>query len=140
LNDEHFFTPCQTAPNSGDQVYALEMHLSDAIEPFKSRDLRNAWLVALAADGIQILLLPFFVAGVLSPATVLVDFAAAMVLTRLLGWHWAFLPTVVAELVPGFDLFPTWTAALLYVTWRRSNQPPHEVESRELPSNRFLKS
>jgi len=104
------------------------------------RDLRNAWIVALAADAIQIVLLPFFVAGVLSPVDVLVDLAAAMILTRLLGWHWAFLPTVIAEAVPGFDLFPTWTAALLYVTWSRSRQEPKEVDSQTLPSDRFLNS
>ena len=40
----------------------------------------------------------------------------AAILIRLLGWHWAFLPTLLAELTPGFDLFPTWTAAVFYVT------------------------
>lgn len=118
----------------------FSMHASDAAQLIKSRDLRNAWLVALAADGIQILLLPLFVAGFLSPATVLVDLVAALILTRLLGWHWAFLPTVVAEAFPGFDLFPTWTAALLYVTWSRSNRPTREVDSKTVPSDRFLNS
>ena len=118
----------------------FSMHASDAAQLIKSRDLRNAWLVALAADGIQILLLPLFVAGFLSPATVLVDLVAALILTRLLGWHWAFLPTIVAEAFPGFDLFPTWTAALLYVTWSRSNRPTREVDSKTVPSDRFLNS
>jgi hypothetical protein len=35
---------------------------------------------------------------------------------RLLGWHWAFLPSAAAELIPGADLFPTWTAAVWFVT------------------------
>ena len=35
---------------------------------------------------------------------------------RLLGWHWAFLPTLAAKLIPGADLFPTWTAAVWFVT------------------------
>ncbi|HWW94229.1 MAG TPA: hypothetical protein VN375_12750 [Vicinamibacteria bacterium] len=40
----------------------------------------------------------------------------ALVLMRLLGWHWALLPSLVAEMVPGLNLVPTWTAAVLYLT------------------------
>ena len=43
----------------------------------------------------------------------------------LVGWHFAFLPTFVAELVPGVDLIPTWTAAVWLVTRRRKGEPPH---------------
>jgi len=96
------------------------MQIRDIIKLFKAHELRQAWLVALAADGIQILLFPFFAEGALSPVDPLVDLAAAALLTRLLGWHWAFLPTLFAEMVPGLDLFPTWTAAVFYVTWRRA--------------------
>ena len=80
---------------------------------------RLAWLVAIAADAIQIVGLPFFVEGVLSPVDTLLDIVVAVILTRLLGWHWAFLPGLVAESIPGLDLFPTWTAAVFYVTSRR---------------------
>ena len=38
---------------------------------------------------------------------------------RLLGWHWAFLPTAAAKLIPGADLFPTWTTAVWFVTRRK---------------------
>jgi hypothetical protein len=80
---------------------------------------RLAWLVAIAADAIQIVGLPFFVEGVLSPVDVVLDVVVAAILTRLLGWHWAFLPGLIGELIPGLDLFPTWTAAVFYVTSRR---------------------
>ena len=46
----------------------------------------------------------------------MLDLAVAAILTRLLGWHWAFLPSLFAELVPDFDLFPTWPEAVAYVT------------------------
>jgi hypothetical protein len=107
---------------------------------FRSREARLAWLVALVADGIQIGLLPLFVAGVLSPATVVVDVVAAILLSRIMGWHWAFLPTAVAELIPGFDLFPTWTAAVLYVTWSQSNPEPPVIEPKNVTPGRFLNS
>lgn len=78
-----------------------------------------AWTVAIAADAIQIIVLPLFAFGGLSPADTAVDIAAAAILSSLLGWHWAFIPTLIAELIPGLDLFPTWTAAVAYVTWER---------------------
>src|SRR5215472_17183200 len=93
------------------------------------KETRAAWFVALAADAVQILLLPMFAVGGVSPADSLVDIGVAAVLTKLLGWHWAFLPTLLAELIPGLDLFPTWTAAVAYVTWQRSQE---EIEPREV--------
>ena len=118
-------------------MYPFQMQASEAVLLFKPREVRLAWIVALIADGIQILLLPFFIAGALSPVTVLVDFVVAFTMTRLLGWHWAFLPTVVAELFPGFDLFPTWTAAVLYVTWLR--RTPRELDAKAFSSDRLLR-
>src|SRR5262245_29633935 len=76
-------------------------------------------MLALAADAVQIVGLSFVAEGVLSPADSLLDVIVAGILTRLLGWHWAFLPGLIAELIPGLDLFPTWTAAVFYVTSRR---------------------
>ena len=75
-----------------------------------------AWAVAIAADALQIAAFPFFVEGGVSPADSLLDLIVAYVMIRLLGWHWAFLPTLAAELIPGADLFPTWTAAVWFVT------------------------
>jgi hypothetical protein len=90
--------------------------LLDDFRSLKSPRVRMAWAVALAADVIQIAALPLFAEGALSPADTVLDLAVGAVLVRLLGWHWAFLPTLVAELVPGLDLFPTWTVAVWYVT------------------------
>lgn len=93
----------------------------DSFKSLKSSEVRLAWLVAVSVDALQIAFLPLFVEGALSPADTLLDLTAAAILIRLLGWHWAFLPSLLAELVPGLDLFPTWTAAVFYVT--RSLQP-----------------
>jgi hypothetical protein len=101
----------------------------DFLKAVKSPEHRLAWLVAIVTDAIQIAALPLFVAGGLSPADALLDAVAALILIRLLGWHWAFLPTLAAELVPGFDLFPTWTAAVFFVT----RQQVHSGEPEILP-------
>jgi hypothetical protein len=85
-------------------------------QSLKEPEHRLAWAVALAADALQIAAFPLFVEGGISPADSLLDLIVAFVLIHLLGWHWAFLPTLAAELVPGADLFPTWTAAVWFVT------------------------
>jgi len=39
----------------------------------------------------------------------------------LLGWHWEFLPSFLAKLVPGVDLVPLWTLAVANV-YRKSKR------------------
>src|SRR5213593_3449154 len=82
---------------------------------------RAAMILAMAADALQILVFPLFAEGALSPADDVLDLAVAAVLVRLLGWHWEFLPAFVAELVPGVDLVPFWTIAVLnvYRKWKQ---------------------
>ena len=103
-------------------------------ELVRSREVRMAWTVAIAADAIQIIVLPLFAFGGLSPADTAVDIAAAAILSSLIGWHWAFIPTLVAELIPGLDLFPTWTAAVAYVTWQRprSKEDIRDIDVRDV--------
>jgi len=82
---------------------------------------RAAIILAIAADAPQILVFPLFAEGALSPADDVLDLAVAAVLVRLLGWHWEFLPAFVAELVPGVDLVPFWTFAVInvYRKWKQ---------------------
>jgi hypothetical protein len=91
----------------------------------RTPEYRWAWLVAIVTDAIQIGAFPLFAAGGVSPADTVLDAIAGVILIRLLGWHWAFLPSFFAELVPGLDMFPTWTAAVFYVTQKqvRSGEP-----------------
>jgi hypothetical protein len=98
------------------------------LKALKTPEQRLAWLVAMVADALQITVLPFFVEGGFSPADVALDAFVAITLIRLLGWHWAFLPTMMAELAPGLDLFPTWTAAVFYVTRQQVKEGEVEVE------------
>ncbi len=91
-------------------------------------DVRKARIVAVTADLLQIVLLPAFFPGTLSPAADIIDVVVALIMLRLLGWHWAFLPTFLVELVPLVDLVPTWTAAVFLVTRERAVPPaPPEV-------------
>jgi len=109
------------------------MSLFSFLRTLRSPEVRLAWLVALAADVLQIAALPVFVEGALSPADAMLDLAVAAILVRLLGWHWAFLPSLLGELIPGLDLFPTWTAAVWYVT--RDFQPLEHPPFKSEPSS-----
>jgi len=103
------------------------MSFLDYFKSLKEPEHRLAWAVAIAADTLQIAAFPFFAEGGLSPADSLLDLVVGFVLIRLLGWHWAFLPTLAAELIPGADLFPTWTAAVWFVTRQRVNAKDVEI-------------
>ena len=72
--------------------------------------------IAMAADFVQIAILPAFAEGAFSPINDALDVAVAAVLSTLIGWHWVFLPSFLSELIPMWDLVPTWTAAVWYVT------------------------
>ncbi len=80
-----------------------------------------AMILAMAADALQIFVFPLFAEGALSPADDVLDIAVAAVLVNLLGWHWEFLPAFAAELVPGVDLVPFWTLAVIsvYRKWKQ---------------------
>jgi hypothetical protein len=100
--------------------------ISDILSHLKTPEQRLAWLVAILADTLQIAALPLFAEGGISPADTLLDIIVAYILIRLLGWHWVFLPTMAAELVPGLDLVPTWTAAVYYATRGELPEEPQQ--------------
>jgi hypothetical protein len=86
-------------------------------------------ILAVMADALQIVVFPLFVEGALSPADDVLDLAIAAVLVHLLGWHWEFLPSFFAKLVPGVDLVPFWTMAVANV-YRKSKQTVVITEER----------
>ena len=83
------------------------------------RRKRLAWALAITVDFIQVVAMPFFVAGGAAPWNDAIDLLTGIAMVRLLGWHVAFVPTFVAELLPFVDLFPTWTVAVFVVSRRR---------------------
>ncbi len=90
--------------------------------------LKAALGLAIAIDTLQLVVFPLFVAGAPSPADDAVDVFACAALSWLLGWHWEFLPSALAKLVPGVDLVPLWTLAVANV-YRKSRQAAISAES-----------
>jgi hypothetical protein len=92
---------------------------------------RIAMMLAIIADTLQVVVFPLFVEGALSPADDILDFGIAAVLVHLLGWHWEFLPSFLAKLVPGVDLVPFWTIAVANVYRKAKRNAVAADESRE---------
>ena len=87
-----------------------------------------AMILAIIADALQIAVFPFFVEGAMSPAEDVLDFGVGALMVHLLGWHWEFLPSFFAKLVPGVDLVTFWTLAVANV-YRKSKRIAVEAEA-----------
>jgi hypothetical protein len=93
--------------------------------------LRAALVLAVVADVAQMIVFPLFMEGAASPADDLIDLCIGGALTALLGWHWEFLPSFAAKLVPGLDLAPLWTLAVANV-YRKSRALAATIEGETL--------
>ncbi len=91
--------------------------------------LRIAMILAILADVLQLAVLPFVIEGAESPADDILDLCTGGLLTFLLGWHWEFLPSFAAKLVPGVDMVPLWTLAVANV-YRKSKKIAVASEAR----------
>lgn len=81
-------------------------------------DIRRAWMVAIAADILQWGMFPLVLGGGGALMAGL-DLVVAFLLVRWMGWHLAFLPAFVTELVPIANFVPSWTLAMWIVTRMR---------------------
>jgi hypothetical protein len=103
--------------------------MSDELSSLSTRSRFRAGLIlAMAADALQLLVFPAFAEGALSPADDVLDVVVGIILVRLLGWHWEFLPSFAAKLIPGADLVPFWTLAVANV-YRKWKQIPNADDS-----------
>jgi hypothetical protein len=102
--------------------------------PHKIRSIspRRIWLargIAIAADLAQIVLFPIFYEGFASPFDIAVDIVAAILLTLLVGWHIAFIPSFIIKALPFADLAPTWTVAIFIATHGQTKKPAEIIKA-----------
>ena len=71
-----------------------------------------AFTIALAADAVQLVLWPAFAGGAVSPFDDALDAVVGLLLLLTLGFSGRLALAFALELVPGADLFPTWTAVV----------------------------
>lgn len=97
------------------------------------RRIVAAYTVAVVTDGVQLLLGPLGWAG----GDEILDVAATLVETWLLGFHPLLLPTFVVEFLPVADLLPTWTGCVaLVVALRKKHQ--HAPEGPPTPTGPII--
>ena len=85
----------------------------------REKRAKIAFRIALGVDALQIVVFPLLFPG--TPWNNVLDVLTGIFMVAMLGWHAAFLPTFVTELIPFVDLFPTWTVAVLFIT-RKQNE------------------
>jgi hypothetical protein len=85
-----------------------------------------AFAIAVIADMIQFPIAAVTATGILAVPAEIADFfidCFVMVAASLLiGFHWVLLPSLFVELIPGLDLFPTWTGCVAFVVWQRKKK------------------
>jgi hypothetical protein len=95
----------------------------DAAIERRRKGARLAWTIAIIVDFLQWIAFPLFAGGVVSPWNNALDVVVGVIMIRLLGWHWSFLPTFLVELFPIVDLAPTWTLAVMLATRKQKSLP-----------------
>jgi hypothetical protein len=98
------------------------------INPKSSWRIGLARLIAVTADIVQLAIFPWVIEGAASPVDDVLDVVVAALLTLLVGWHIAFLPSFIVKLIPFADLAPTWTVAIFVATRGKNAQPALEVK------------
>jgi hypothetical protein len=84
--------------------------------------VRLAYTLAVGADLLQLLLGPIGWAF----ADEIIDAAAMVAVSRVIGFHPLLLPTFVLEFLPIADMLPTWTGcvALVVALRKRAQHTP----------------
>jgi hypothetical protein len=80
--------------------------------------MRIAFAVAVTTDLLQVLLGPLGWAG----ADEVLDIAAMLLISSVVGFHPLLLPTFALEFVPMVDMLPTWTGCVALVVALRKKQ------------------
>ncbi len=83
-------------------------------QPSRGRQI-IALIVAILADGLHYFAWPLFFAGGISPFEWAEDLIVTVILLIILGFRWELIAAFGLELVPFIDMFPTWTAFMLYI-------------------------
>ena len=108
--------------------------MADDVKILPGTRFRIALILAIAADILQLAVMPLFIEGAESPADDILDFGIGAVLTYLLGWHWEFAPSLLGKLMPVVDMVPFWTLAVANVYRKKKRLAVSEGALREHPA------
>lgn len=83
------------------------------VRPLTRRRKMLALGLAGASDLARLVFAPVFIEGAASPLDVALDLVTAVAILLAVGFQWRLAIALVTELIPGLDLFPSWTAVVL---------------------------
>jgi hypothetical protein len=106
---------------------ALARVVGGALPGVSRRRKAIALALAAASDLAQVALSPAFAEGAASPFELALDAATALVILLVVGFRWRLAIALAAELVPGVDLFPTWTAVVASLPVQPKPEPPPQL-------------
>jgi hypothetical protein len=85
-----------------------------------------AYVIAVVADLLElpITAAQFSIVGLAAgeSAAFVVDSIVFVVMTKLLGFHWMFLPSFCIGLIPGLDMLPTWVGCVFFAVRQRKKE------------------
>lgn len=87
---------------------------------------RVALGVAVLSDVIQWVFFPVMSEGAASPFDIALDAVTAVIILLAVGFQWRLAIALAIEVVPGLDMFPTWTAVVLSIPTAPKALPPVE--------------
>ena len=105
---------------SGPLAQAARARVSPAAVPAKRKKIALA--VGIVADLLQGGMFAGLPVGSWIPADVM-DVGVVLLLVALLGFRFRFMLALAIELVPGAQLFPSWTAFVLSLPTREADPP-----------------
>jgi hypothetical protein len=103
---------------------------SQALAGVSRRRKRLALAVAALSDVAQMAVFPAFIEGAGSPFDVALDVATAIAILAIVGFQWRLAIALAVELVPGADLFPTWTAVVASLPAHADQTEPRTVDEK----------
>jgi hypothetical protein len=127
VSDEAIEKPAPVPPAAGAlatataQAHALASAQAHGVSRTRKR---LALAIAAASDLAQWFFFPAVVEGAASPFEIALDAITALAILVVVGFQWRLAIALVAELVPGLDMFPTWTLVVLSLTTTPAAPPP----------------
>jgi hypothetical protein len=96
----------------------LHKLIDNLLIAWRSPRWRWALLIAVLSDALG------FAAALVPPLLWALDALTAGMLFAILGFPWALLTALVVEVVPGLELFPFWTLAVLALASATTGKSP----------------
>ena len=134
LRSVYGFGPESSPRIVDEQALTASSGAASSARPPSRRRRAVALTVAILADAVQLVLWPTLAGRAASPFDDVLDAVVAVILLGTLGFSGRLALAIGMELVPGADLFPTWSAVVLTIPCSKkaeATSPPPRPQSED---------